>query len=206
MTEFIKWCNENQGFLSAVLSLVAIFAAIGIPAYIAHRQNKIALFDKRFEVYLLLQKIDTYYHSIRLREFKKDPHEDSIVCLINWIYNVLTNSECLISEKILIDHLENNIAAEGTNKMDVYNELVPIISCQKNELQKGQMLFKGLVSLNLKMLADTYWELLHSLVLEYLNPNCEHEIEAKCEAFKNTVRKIERLMFLRDAVHKQLRY
>lgn len=77
MTELIKWCNENQGFLIAGLSLIAIFAAIGIPAYVAHRQNKIALFDKRFEVYLLLQKIDTYYHSIRVREFKKDPLEDA---------------------------------------------------------------------------------------------------------------------------------
>lgn len=206
MTEFIKWCNENQGFLSGGLSLVAIFAAIGIPAYVAHRQNKIALFDKRFEVYLLLLKIDTYYHSIRLREFKEDPHEDSIVCLVNWIYNVLTNSESLKSERILIGLLDDNAEVEGANKMDIYKELVSIISGQKNELQKGAMLFKGLVSSNLKKLADTYWEFLHSLILEYINPSCEHDLETKCEAFKNSVRKIARLMFLRNAVHKQLRY
>ena len=64
MTEFIKWCNENQGFLSAGLSLVAIFAAIGIPAYVAHRQNKIALFDKRFSVITTLLQIIEFSKNI----------------------------------------------------------------------------------------------------------------------------------------------
>ena len=51
MKAFIQWCNENQGFLSAILSAVAVFAAISIPAFIARRQNKIALFEKKYEAY-----------------------------------------------------------------------------------------------------------------------------------------------------------
>lgn len=69
MGNIIKWCNDNQGFLSAVLSIVAVLAAIGIPAFIAHRQNKIALFAKRFTSYsefklcfLLSEHIANYDH------------------------------------------------------------------------------------------------------------------------------------------------
>ena len=57
MTEIIKWCNDNQGFLSAVISVIAVIAAICIPAYIAHRQDKIALFEKRFLVLECLNNV-----------------------------------------------------------------------------------------------------------------------------------------------------
>lgn len=60
MESIIKWCNVNQGFLSAALSLVAVLAAIGIPAFIAHRQNKIALFEKRFEVLKMINKVKQF--------------------------------------------------------------------------------------------------------------------------------------------------
>lgn len=65
MAEIIQWCNVNQGFLSAVLSLVAVLAAVGIPAFIAHRQNKIALFEKRFEVLKIVNKVVQFSNEIR---------------------------------------------------------------------------------------------------------------------------------------------
>lgn len=43
----IDWCNENDGFLSAILAVLAIF----VPFRIAHTQNRIALFEKRLECY-----------------------------------------------------------------------------------------------------------------------------------------------------------
>lgn len=64
MTMIIQWCNENQGFLSAVLSLVAVLAAVGIPAFIAHRQNKITLFEKRYEVVRYIDKIILFADSL----------------------------------------------------------------------------------------------------------------------------------------------
>ena len=69
MTSIIQWCNANQGFISALLSLVAVLAAIGIPAFIAHRQNKIALFEKRFEVLKIVNKIKLFSDEISSFDF-----------------------------------------------------------------------------------------------------------------------------------------
>lgn len=39
----IEILNQNEGAASVLLSLVSLIAAIGIPALIAHKQDKIAL-------------------------------------------------------------------------------------------------------------------------------------------------------------------
>lgn len=52
--EFIKWCNCNQGFLSAILTIISFILsviAIWISISTAKRQNKIALLEKRQQVY-----------------------------------------------------------------------------------------------------------------------------------------------------------
>ena len=82
MAIIIKWCNDNQGFLSAVLSLVAVFAAIGIPAFIAYRQNKIALFDKRFESYTVLNRVAILAHLI-----DKDVNYKIYISLLNYVFS-----------------------------------------------------------------------------------------------------------------------
>ncbi len=52
MQEFVKWCNENQGFIGVTLSILTL-AVSGIAVWIsintASRQNKIALFEKRLD-------------------------------------------------------------------------------------------------------------------------------------------------------------
>ncbi len=55
----IAWFNENQGFLTVILSVVAVFSslvALILSVWIAKRQERIALFDKRFSVYHGLQE------------------------------------------------------------------------------------------------------------------------------------------------------
>lgn len=87
MARIIQWCNANQGFLSAVISLVAVLAAIGIPAYIAYRQNKIALFDKRFTVIITLMQIVEFARSTE--EYNSDAATanfwNGIVNLKHWV-------------------------------------------------------------------------------------------------------------------------
>lgn len=53
----IEILNQNEGAASVLLSLVSLIAAIGIPALIAHKQNKIALYEKRLECYQQLQAL-----------------------------------------------------------------------------------------------------------------------------------------------------
>lgn len=64
MNEIILWCNANEGFLSAVLALITVVVAIGIPLYIANRQDKIALFEKRYKFFSALIKCSTFARSI----------------------------------------------------------------------------------------------------------------------------------------------
>lgn len=52
----IDWCNENDGFLSALLAALAILG----PFRIAHTQNKIALFEKRLECYQRLMALKDF--------------------------------------------------------------------------------------------------------------------------------------------------
>lgn len=48
-----------------ITSIIAIIVAIAIPIIIGHKQNKIALFDKRFKSYEIFQKYDSYLSLIK---------------------------------------------------------------------------------------------------------------------------------------------
>lgn len=55
----VEWCNTNQGFLSAILSFIAVcFSGIAIVISVnsTKKQNKIALFDKRLDNYNRLKE------------------------------------------------------------------------------------------------------------------------------------------------------
>lgn len=51
MMHVIEMIDIHEGFISAVLAIVTAAIAICVPNFIASEQNKIALFDKRFEKY-----------------------------------------------------------------------------------------------------------------------------------------------------------
>lgn len=82
MATIVQLCNKNQGFLSAILSLFAIIAAVGIPAFIAHRQNKIALFDKSEEVLTYIRNLreDWLYLSVRKEALFKNMASSAEIC------------------------------------------------------------------------------------------------------------------------------
>lgn len=66
MKEFIA----NYGTLC--VSILTIIVAIAIPWYLANRQNKIDLFEKRFEVYLALISFTSYCNNLLLKTFKEE--------------------------------------------------------------------------------------------------------------------------------------
>lgn len=53
---FIDWLAVVLSFFSVVLSAVAIWFAVQIPQKIADRQDKIALFEKRYQMFSLTSK------------------------------------------------------------------------------------------------------------------------------------------------------
>lgn len=100
--EFIQWCNGNQGFLSAILTIISIFLsviAICISISTTKRQNKIALFEKRQRVY---DDLDNYVNK-QLSSWEFD------LSKIEFFYNYSsTYIEALYDSKIkdFIEYLE----------------------------------------------------------------------------------------------------
>lgn len=51
--------------ISIIISAIAVYIAVRIPKQIAEQQNKIALFEKRFECYIVIQRITTFALKIK---------------------------------------------------------------------------------------------------------------------------------------------
>lgn len=50
--------------ISLVLASISVFAAIFVPYKIMEKQNKIAVFEKRFEIYCIIEKIINFSNAI----------------------------------------------------------------------------------------------------------------------------------------------
>ncbi|WKY47712.1 hypothetical protein Q5O24_15400 [Eubacteriaceae bacterium ES3] len=132
----IKLCNDNQGFLSVVLSSITIFAsivAILISVNATKQQNKIALFEERYEVYqevsIISNFIDGYYETV-----------------------VKIDSSSPVSQSQFYESLwEGEIHPYTDNSMDVNS----IISKQLNNVKQAEFLFTNLSVQDFKKL-DTY--------------------------------------------------
>lgn len=54
---FIDWLTVAMSFVSIVVSGITIWFAVQVPRKIADRQDKIALFEKRFKCYMSIQDV-----------------------------------------------------------------------------------------------------------------------------------------------------
>ena len=206
MENIIKWCNENQGFISAGLSLVAVFAAIGIPAFIAFRQNKIALFDKRFEVYLLLQKINSFYNSIHIYGYENGSYKDQMLCLTSWIYTQEEHHVIINAKDFIIDYDCQEPQRDGEDRANDVSELISIVKIEMIVLRKGELLFKGNLSQRIRELADAYDEFLNSLFDEYFYCNGLNKVDEKRSDFVLAAKKVNLLLNSRRTIRKQIRF
>lgn len=62
-----KICSIIFGTIGTVATVAAIWTAILVPKQIAQRQNDIALFDKRLNVYLNIQTIYVFYKDLKIK-------------------------------------------------------------------------------------------------------------------------------------------
>ena len=72
---FIDWLAVVFSFLSIAISGVAIWFAVQVPKKIADKQDKIALFEKRYRAYSSLLTLQMFSHAID-KEFLKDDTPD----------------------------------------------------------------------------------------------------------------------------------
>lgn len=117
MASIVQWCNENQGFLSAVLSLAAVLAAIGIPAFIAHRQNKIALFEKKYDTYCEIQKLTCLARSIKNYMLVKHPSEH---IHISQAFNAMKKPSANLYSMAIIFGFQYNESMDTNEKLRVF--------------------------------------------------------------------------------------
>lgn len=79
MNNFIDFLNCNEGAASVLLSVVSLVVAVGIPAWIAHKQNKIALYEKRLECYQKLMALKRFScFADRFGSFEKNEDFDPV--------------------------------------------------------------------------------------------------------------------------------
>lgn len=65
--------------ISLVLASISVFAAIFVPYKIMEKQNKIAVFEKRFEIYCIIEKIINFSNAIeKLKTLPDKQNPDEI--------------------------------------------------------------------------------------------------------------------------------
>lgn len=141
INNIINWCNTNQGFMSAALSLFAVFVsvvAVWISIRGTRKQNSIALFEKRYGVYIALDFIiirikSAYEHIERFEYNKKEEYELKNEKIRDYIFSSIgTDSNDTKSKaRILLKNIQDIKYCEFLFSKQIYkstNELLITIS------------------------------------------------------------------------------
>lgn len=60
LEEIVNCLNENEGFISVLISAITAAIAVLVPYRIANQQNKVALYEKRLECYQHFKALQTF--------------------------------------------------------------------------------------------------------------------------------------------------
>lgn len=96
ISAFADWVGVFVSVIGVISSFVAIWYAIQVPKEIADRQDKIALFEKRFEVYDKLQKCKNFADNLK----KIDSSDKKVIGLL-YFANVYDYADALDYNKSL---------------------------------------------------------------------------------------------------------
>lgn len=105
--EIVTWCNINQGFISAVLSIITALAAVCVPLCIAKKQKQVALFQKRQESYtqlLLLKNFCMIVENISLRNADPEKIKRSISLMrmhFNTVFGATESGDNIRLERVI---------------------------------------------------------------------------------------------------------
>lgn len=141
----IDWCNENDGFLSALLAALAILG----PFRIAHTQNKIALFEKRLECYQKLMALKSFStFANRFDSFELQPELDPIYqCQQEYLYvhGVLTDEKR--AQMCRVGNMSRKYAMNCLDKdTELFTSIQMLLGVKEDKtLSKIQSALKGFV-------------------------------------------------------------
>jgi len=70
---------SRSDIISLLLTAISVFAAIFVPYRIMKKQNNIAIFEKRFEIYILIEKITNFSNAVeKLKTLPNKPNPEEI--------------------------------------------------------------------------------------------------------------------------------
>lgn len=126
-----------QFLITTFISGFSVFAAIFIPWRIMRKQNNIAIFDKRFEIYKIVKKIMAFAEPVqKLKGLPHNPNPSSgqlgIALLSIWC-----NNENLTKQYWKENELRNNPQA----KIDLINAIDDCLSNEIIILESSEFLF-----------------------------------------------------------------
>lgn len=83
--------------ISLILTAISVFAAIFVPYRIMKKQNNIAIFEKRFEIYILIEKIINFSKTVeKLKTLPDKQNSDEIelsYCNLQIWFTMFNNAE-----------------------------------------------------------------------------------------------------------------
>ena len=122
----IEWCNQNSDFLSLLVSIITVIVAvmaIYVPSKIAKRQDKIALYSKRFlcyEHFKVLKEFSEFIQKYKTFDRADDNSTDPVLqCQSKYMdaHNLLVDEEV---QKYRFDPVRYNMYVLNCLEKDRY--------------------------------------------------------------------------------------
>ena len=106
----LSWIDYVQLGLTIVtilISALALFYAIRVPKKIAEEQNKIALFDKRYEVFQLFERCVSFNKALRKSETVEEMRKDCMLLFDELKYEEL-DFKIVMKKVYTFEHTASN--------------------------------------------------------------------------------------------------
>lgn len=150
--KFIEYIALIFSFIGIIVSGIAIWFAVQVPKKIADRQDNIALFEKRFNLYKILISCNSFGENLMkldLKAYNSNSYINNIFnsCFSNYKYNTITNNTNEILDNIIITLKNSNFIVQLDDKekeaIDYIYKAIPYIyqSRENNEEIKDCLIY-----------------------------------------------------------------
>ena len=181
-----------QFLITTLISVFSVFAAIFIPWRIMRKQNNIAIFDKRFEIYKTVKKIIAFVEPVqKLKGLPNNPNPSSEQLGIA-LLSIWCNSENLSKQYWKGNELKNNPQA----KIDLINAIDDCLSNEIIILESSEFLFSKKVYCFIDKLKSKYLALITCFESSLFDSNVDNLNEIKTSFCNFVNEKKENIKFL----------
>lgn len=172
-------------YISTIVSILLATVAIWATIYTTRKQNKTAMFEKRLEVFRLINFILDFYLSIYDFDYEITSEDEKCDDLFKYlmdqnkmIYIIWVNQRLIYSQTchddIRLDLYQR--AIKGNRDRELHDIMLSYLLYDLNVLQQGEYIFKGKISKTIEKTKNTYYNLIDNLLM-IPNGNGTHSID-----------------------------